>query len=168
MPELTIDTTGIEDLQRRLKVDLSPFLALATRAIAEEVKTEIAPYPPATVANQKPGWFVIGGGLRGNKWYERGFGTRWLRRDGSVGGKKTSQFLGRRWAIKKSGRWGAILGNTADYAKPVHSKEDQASYHGERGWVTDEKAIERVQRSGKAQRILEQMTNDLLRKAGLI
>jgi len=143
----TVKLVGLDSLQRKLGADFKPAMRAASKAIALEIQGEIAPYPPATSANRPKG--------PGSKWYERGFGTKWMLKDGTVRGKKTSQTLGRRWGIKGKGAIGAVLGNIATYSPYVHSHEEQAKYHGKRGWVTDEKAVERVERRGTVRRIVE-------------
>ena len=72
-----------------------------------------------------------------------------------MGGRKTSETLGRRWGVERRGTIGAVLGNIATYSPYVHDEEKQAKYHGRRGWVTDEKAIKRIERRGTVKRIVE-------------
>jgi len=143
----TVRLVGLDDLQKKLGADFKPAMRGATKAIAAEIQGKIAPYPPATSANRPAG--------PGSRWYERGFGSRYQRKDGIRSGRKTSETLGRRWGIQSQGRIGAVLGNLATYSPYVHSAEKQAKIHGKRGWVTDEEAIEKVERAGTIRRIVE-------------
>lgn len=101
----------------------------------EMLRDEIAPYPKASDANSPTQ----------GRWYERGYGPRWRRIDGSVGGRRTSKTLGRRWTTKVTadGKEGQV-GNNASYAPFVHHKPKQASFHKRRGWVSDEDAIKKA------------------------
>lgn len=138
MSNFSVRLEGLDDLQRKLGADFRPMMRAATLAIAAEIQGKIAPYPPSTEANQ-PG---------SGRWYERGYGPRWTRKDGSTGGRKTSETLGRRWALGNYGDIGAKLGNAASYAPFVHAESDQALFHARRGWLTDRQATDRVRESG--------------------
>lgn len=133
---VTIEIKGMEAIQRKLR-DLQPReYAIGTmQASVALLKNEIAPYPPATAANSP----------MARRWYERGYGNRWLRRDGSIGGKRTSQTLGRRWTTKveQQGMRG-VVGNNVTYGPFVQSAARQTWYHKRTGWRTDEQAIQRV------------------------
>ena len=105
------------------------------KAGALHVKGKIAQYPPSTTANSP--------GNPTGRWYERGYGPRWLRkRKGGVGGRKTSETLGRKWAIgERAGGMQQVIGNNASYAEFVHEEEEQAKIHGARAWKTDEQVL---------------------------
>lgn len=166
---LAMRIEGLAALQTRFKgVNFKPALRTATRAIALEIQGIVAPYPPETAANMKPGWFVIGGGKRGNRWYERGYGTKWLRRDGSEGGRKTSQMLNRQWNVQRHGDIGAVLGNKASYSPFVHGADQQASFHAAHNWRTDEAGVKHVSQTGAANKIVNSAIDNTLRRAGLI
>ncbi len=138
-----IRIVGLREVQRTLGVDIKPALQAATKAIALEVQGEIAPYPPATMANSPSN--------PTGKWYQREYGPRWRRKDGTIGGRKTSETLTKVWGIKATGGIGAVLGNKASYAEFVHSKTKQARWMARIGWVTDEAAVDKVVRSGRVQ-----------------
>ena len=127
---------GMNKLLRKL--DTVAKLRGAKRGLksgALHVKGKIAKYPPSTTANSP--------GNPTGRWYERGYGPRWLRkRKGGVGGRKTSETLGRKWATASlnSGLTQRI-GNNASYAPYVHDAEKQAKIHGQRGWKTDEQVL---------------------------
>lgn len=105
------------------------------KAGALHVKGKIAKYPPSTTANSP--------GNPTGRWYERGYGPRWLRkRKGGVGGRKTSETLGRKWTTaERNAGLTHIIGNNASYAEYVQSEEKQAKFHGQRGWKTDEEVL---------------------------
>jgi len=92
-------------------------------------------YPPLSNANTKQG--------PGGRWYERGYGPRWARKDGSVGGMKTSEDLRHSWAVSANSKR-AIVGTNVSYAKAVQSAEHQAPFHAKRGWPTDQEAIDKM------------------------
>ena len=166
---LAMRIEGLAQLQARFRgVNFRPALRTATLAIAHEIENYVAPYAPETAANMKPGWFVIGGGKRGNRWYERGYGTKWLRKDGSVGGRKTSQVLNRQWNVQRHGDIGAVLNNKASYGLYVHGADQQASFHAAHNWRTDEAGVKHVSQTGAANKIANAAIDNTLRRAGLI
>lgn len=137
---MPIKIRGVTELARRLKIDLDRALVPAYVAIAEVIRNEIAPYPPAIPAKDK-------------RWYERGYGSKYRRKDGGITGRKTSEMLGRRWDVQ-AGPVSAVVRNNASYAPFVHDDERQAAVHRRTGWVTDRQAVDRVARSGAWDRIL--------------
>ena len=101
---------------------------------ALHVKGKISEYAPSTAANTP--------GNPTGRWYERGYGPRWSRKDGSWGGRKTSETLSKRWTTaERAGGLQQVLGNNASYAPYVHDAEEQAGFHGDRGWKTDEQVL---------------------------
>jgi hypothetical protein len=66
-----------------------------------------------------------------------------MRKDGSVGGRKTSESLGRKWTVAtRDSGWSVLIGNNASYSPYVHDAEEQASFHAARGWVTDQQVLD--------------------------
>jgi len=121
----SITIKGLDKLTRKLKSfeDMKKVIP-ALEAGANHIEGVVKEYPDSTEANT-PGQA---------RWYERGYGPRWLRKDGSWGGSKTSEVLGKQWAVKSKNKgltW--IIGNPVSYGKYVHG-EEQASFHGPRGW----------------------------------
>jgi len=134
-------------------------LAAVIQASAQNIKGTISPYPASSQANAPKSY--------PGRWYQRGYGPRWARKDGTTGGRKTSETLNRRWSVKKgSGGFSAIIGNNASYSRYVHAEENQARFHSMRGWVTDEQAIERNREniqndlSVAIQNEIERLTNE--------
>ena len=70
--------------------------------------------------------------------------------------------LNRSWAIGAVWK-GAVLGSKASYSPVVHSHQEQASFHKRRGWVTDKEAVDRVRKSGKMDRIMQQVVKRILK-----
>lgn len=139
---------GLERAQRSLGVQIEPALQAATQNIAKAIEDVILPYPPVTAANDP--------GNPTGRWYERGKGGYYRRKDGSVVKYSESENLSAKWGIKRIGRWGAQLGNIASYAPYVHAKDKQARWMARIGWVTDEAAVAVVVRSGAVRRIVAQ------------
>jgi hypothetical protein len=105
------------------------------RAGAAHYRGKIAKYPAASIANSPSN-------PRG-RWYERGYGQRWKKRDGTVAGSRTSQMLGRLWAQREqAGGMQQVVGNRATYAVYVHSSERQVGFHQARGWKNEEQVWE--------------------------
>jgi hypothetical protein len=104
----------------------------ALKAGAEHIKGKINQYPPATSANT-PGQ---------KRWYERGYGPKWTRRDGSIGSRKSSEMLGRKWTTAPQGTRAYVIGNNVSYSPYVHDPEKQAAFHKARGWKTTAQVAE--------------------------
>jgi hypothetical protein len=123
----TANLNAYSDLVR----ELLPALQAAAVGYLEAFRNELTPYPSSSEANSP--------NARG-RWYERGYGPKWTRKDGSTGGRKTSQMLGRSWSVAPTGG-GAHLWSRAGYSAIVHRdpasdlRPRQAGVHGRRGWV---------------------------------
>jgi len=123
---LVLEIRGLDELNKQLgKVEAALRLAPILRAAALAIKDKVARYPRSTMANSP----------MARTWYERGFGPKWYRRDGSVGGSRTSETLGRRWTTRASATE-ARVGNNASYAPFVQGRGTQAQFHARRGWRT--------------------------------
>ena len=143
--------TGVNEWIGILSADLQPAFKAITMGIAAEVQNVLAPYPPAPAA--------------GNPWYERGFGTKYRRKDGRITGRRTSEMMERKWSIISRSAMKAVLMNKASYSGWVHDSDDQTSRHAATGWQTDQTAADIIERSGIAQRIAEEAIAKVL-KAG--
>lgn len=151
MPDVIIRIEGLDRIQDKLK-QLEPrrFMTAVMAVCLADIKDDIAAYPPASEAN-RPRSFTSGGV---NRWYERGYGSRWARKDGSVGGSPTSEELGRSWTtrVEQHGMRG-VVGNKVSYGPFVQDEREQAPFHKDRGWTTIQevakrqapKAIKRIQ-----------------------
>ena len=152
-----IEIKGLERIRGALRQDITPDLGPLTVGLAEEARGIIQEYPPATEANRARLTWQSGGP---NTWYQRGYGSWWIRKDGTVGSAKTSEDLGSRWFVEPVGTDAARAVNRATYAPYVHDDEDQTEFHGARDWPTDKSTIEQMQRSG----VIERMVRDTVRR----
>jgi hypothetical protein len=144
-----IEITGITELTRKLSANIEAGLQPALLAIAAALQNVIAPYPPApTYQNRK-------------RWYERGYGNRWRRKDGSIGGRKTSQFLNRSWYSEPRDSVTVVLGNRATYAPWVHGTR-QTKVNQEYGWVNVATGKDRVVQDGTITRIIDTALRKIL------
>jgi len=131
---VTLEVHGIEKVERALgKLAAGRWMRGLLTAAVGHMKSAVAGYPHATAANT-PRPFAPGAD---NRWYERGYGQRWARKDGSVGGKRTSEVLGRSWTtqVANDGSWGKV-GTKASYSPYVQDADRQAGFHKARGWTT--------------------------------
>jgi len=133
---VTIEIEGLDRLQGKLKtLESGQYLASVLQAAALDIKGYMGWYPPSTIANDSSQL----------RWYERGFGPRWRRKDGTISGYHTSEMLDRKWAAARphvSARGlSARVGVRVSYAPYVQSKEHQAWFHRARGWRTDADAV---------------------------
>lgn len=125
---MSVEIEGMERVVEKIKTlqDLAPAKA-GLKAAGTHIKGVVNRYPPSSDANVP----------YQRRWYERGWGTKWMRRDGSVGGRKTSETLGRKWTIRTADRGlTVIVGNNVSYGPAVQDAEHQADFHAARGWKT--------------------------------
>lgn len=154
--------TGMDKLKAALGELRARDVAVSIlKAATLHLRGKISVYPQSSDAN-KPRSFVSGGI---NRWYERGYGSKWARKDGSIGGAQTSQTLGRSWseAVDPGGKWGSV-GTDVSYAPAVQDAEAQAGYHKQRGWVTVQDVIERY--GGEVIDMAHKAIDAILAKAG--
>lgn len=133
MAEITIE--GLEELLDDLE-EILPAIKTGLSAGALYLKGKAAEYPPSTAGNQ-PKNYVPG---RWNTWYQRGFGSKWARADGTVGSRATSETLGRKWTSRgQTGSKGLawVVGNNVSYSKWVQGDE-QTWFHKAHGWKSTE------------------------------
>lgn len=101
----------------------------------ELIRSGVADYPPAGEGN-RPRTFQSGAQ---NTWYERGFGSKWARKDGSVGTAETSEALGRSWTTEVRGFAAGvrgIVGSRAGYVRKVQDEKQQTAVHKRHKWPT--------------------------------
>ena len=144
---ITVRLDGLDALTRLVHADLQTAAGNAAFAVGTQLQANISPYPPSTSANAPRAWQSKGR----NSWYERGFGPRWARKDGSIGGRKLSQTLNRRWSIQRNGNQ-TVVANIATYGAYVHrggtEQPHQAGFHTARGWRTDVQGIRELEQTG--------------------
>ena len=74
---MTAEIKGLDKLLRKLKsVAELRGARRGMKAGALHIKGKIATYPPASIANSPAQ----------KRWYERGYGPKWHRADGTIGG----------------------------------------------------------------------------------
>lgn len=129
---LEIDVQGDTEALNELRTAIERAIPVSLFAAANIFVDAVSPYPAAPSNN-------------GEYWYERGYGPRWKRKDGSIGGRKTSETLGRRWDIQERGRNTIIASNSASYAGWVHDSVDQAKIHEATGWHTDKDGMDAIE-----------------------
>jgi hypothetical protein len=141
MPSITIEVEGIKALEAKLNKlrDVGAAVGPAFLTSGYEVRDWVKQYPPSGIANapKAPG-----------RWYERGYGSKYARRDGTVTGRKTSEMLNRSWSMTHTTTAHGVevrIGNRASYARYVHDEERQAGFHAARGWRTAQAAIRKFE-----------------------
>lgn len=150
----SITVKGIDKIIRNLQADPKKAISAGLKAVATELQTIIQVYPPETIANSPEN-------PRG-QWYQRGYGVRWKKKDGTVGGKPTSGQLKKRWHIKNQSATSVLLYNQASeygrgtdwYSGYVHASEKQAGFHAKRRWITDETAAKKVRKMSKLTQVI--------------
>lgn len=125
---MTSEIRGLDKLLRKLN-NLASLRAAkrGLKAAALHIKGKIAKYPPSTEANipMQP------------RWYERGYGSKWMTAKGLVHGSKTSETLGRRWTIsERNAGLTQIVGNNVSYGPYVQDRDLQAKIHELNNWPT--------------------------------
>ena len=136
MSDSSIELKGLDALVKRLgAIEAGTYRRAILVTGAQMLKSYIAKYADQTAANKAGG--------PGSRWYVRGSGPRWMRKDGSINGMQTSEALGRRWAVEVHDTE-AIVGNNASYARFVQSDSEQATVHRRNQWRTDVEAIREV------------------------
>lgn len=112
----------IDDPQSRRRVLLRAVLELKDRAAA---------YPVSGAWNSAPG-------TRGdNRWYQRGYGSRWLRNDGTYGGQNTSQRLQQSWQteVQRTDEFTASAFTDVTYAPYLLDEEKpRVRWAASHGW----------------------------------
>ena len=101
----------------------------------ELIRSGVADYPSETAGN-KPRTFQSGAQ---NTWYQRHYGPKWARKDGSVGSAETSEVLGESWTTEVRGFAAGvrgIVGTKASYAPYVQDEKRQAAIHKQNKWPT--------------------------------
>jgi len=124
----SVKIIGMQQVVEKIKtLDDLEIAKPALKGAALHIKGVVNRYPPSSEANVP----------YQRRWYERGYGSKWMRRDGSVGGRKTSETLGRKWTIRTADRGlTVIVGNNVSYGPYVQDAKHQAGFHAARGWKT--------------------------------
>lgn len=145
-------TQDLRTVLTALARDLTPAIQAAAVGYVTALHAVVLPYPPAGAANRPNAQ---------GRWYERGYGPRWRRRNGRIGGRKTSQLLNRSWAITRVAG-GARLQNRASYSGAVHG-DDQAAFHARRGWQTIAQGRQVLEQRQTWYRLITRATRQIVR-----
>lgn len=143
---------GDKELQRKLRsISNLSFLRPVIQASVVHISGKVAKYPPGGSGNSpsKP------------RWYERGWGSRWRRADGSIGGRQTSEDLGPSWTHKVESNTRGVIGNDASYGPFVQGAQ-QSAIMKDIGWKTTDTVVE--EESAKVLRDIQKAVDRELRK----
>ena len=148
-----MDVRGVQALLDAVEEAPEVAVPLAEQAMLASllaIEGRVSEYPPASEANRPRSWhgsaynLVTRKRASLNTWYERGYGPKWIRKDGTVNGRKTSEFLGRSWSHEvrvEDDVVEGVIGNRASYTDYVHGRK-QADFHARRGWMTVFEGVE--------------------------
>lgn len=128
---------GYDEAMRKLSGEtLKAVCEKALKRFAEELKIRAIPYPPEGPWNTPAPYPA--------RWYQRQFGPRWMKADGTYGGRNTSERLQKSWVVETRSWAEVVLGNEASYADYVQGSQQQP-YHAAHGWKrVDEIAAEQA------------------------
>ena len=122
---VTLRIKGVTELRDKLNRPLQEFIRSAAWLSANEMLNRFQTYPPETQANNPSR----------RRWYVRLVGSRWRRKDGSIGMRNNSERLYYQWHIEHSGALGAKFYNKASYAAWVQG-DKQTRVMKRIGWKT--------------------------------
>ena len=119
-----IQLKGLDKIKRKFEA-IEPALKRGIFAATVHLKAKIAIYPDSTIANDP----------NQKRWYERGWGSKWRLKDGTVHGIQSSEALGRSWATKiERGGLRGVVGNDTSYGPYVQGEKTQARGLAAIGW----------------------------------
>ena len=144
---LTINDRELRNLAAAFdNLDMEAAIERVIPVAGKMVQSKMAVYPPETDAN-KPGPYP-------KRWYQRQFGPRYAKKDGSIGGQNTSERLQKAWRTQIIKPTEAHVftkspqtGDEVSYVEYVQSYESQTAVHKEHGWQTDQMVAEDVEKS---------------------
>lgn len=121
-----------------------------------ELKDLAAGYPVAGRWNSNPG--TKGDG----RWYQRGFGSRWMRKDGTTGGKDTSQRLQKNWKteVQQQDEFTASAYTEVTYAPYLLDTDQRVNWAASHGWKSLDE-IERDYTPRFEKIVLDEIDNDI-------
>lgn len=130
----------IDDLKKRIIAIVADpdkrrrVLIRATLELADRMRV----YPPEGAYNREPG--TRGRGV----WYQRQFGTRWRRKDGTMGGTDNSQRLQKSWKteIQTRSEFVGSVSTAVTYAPYLFDPEKRVSWAASHGWKTTKEIAE--------------------------
>ena len=140
--QFSVSVEGVEELLKQLNVPLKPVLKDITFAVGELVRSEMAQTPPAV---HRP---IIWASERQRRFYHAMRREAGLSPGYSRGNDDMSQRLRDSWTISHHGSTDALLDNKTSYGPWVQNDIYQSAQHKATGWITDEQAVKKVERSG--------------------
>ena len=149
---LHVKVEGLDALKRKLGAAWTQPLQAGAVAIGQEIQTVVSEYPEGEVHHP-----VKWASDKQRRWWF------WARREAKLppfytrGSDAWSQKLGPSWTVRPEGQTSAVVGTKATYGPWVQSHEKQTAQHKATGWITDRAAVEKVERGGKAVRIMREV-----------
>jgi hypothetical protein len=151
MMEFSVRVDGVEALLKQLNVPLPPVLKAITFEVGELVQKEIAVYPGAS---HQP---VLWASERQRRFYHAMRRAAGLSPKYDRGTDAMSKQLLTGWKVSHHGATDALLDNKTSYGHWVQNDLYQSAQHKATGWITDEQAVKRVERSGDVERVAEKI-----------
>jgi hypothetical protein len=151
MMQFSVHVDGIEKLLKDLGIPLKPVLKEITFAVGELVQKEIAVYPggshsPVIWASERQRRYYFA--MR----YAAGLSPKYDR-----GSDAMSKQLLNAWKVSHHGATDALVDNQTNYGPWVQNEIYQSAQHKATGWITDEKAVKNVEKSGDVERVAEKI-----------
>jgi hypothetical protein len=151
---MTVTLTGLDAVTTELSTArLTGAIQAATFAVALEVQSRMAKYPPQRHMKQP---------FKSAKQRRYFF---WALHEGKIevpyrrGSSPGSETLGRRWHVEHVGAMDARAVNTASYAAYVHGEGTQSAYMRAEGFLTEEGIARKIEAEGVVTRIATQAIN---------
>ena len=148
---LNVRIEGLDELLKDLRVPIDPVLRDITFAVGELVRSEVAVEPGTS---HSP---VIWASERQRRYYF------WMRRSQGLPLKYSrnndpmSQRIGPSWTLSHHGSTDALVDNKASYGPFVQAAGFQTAQHAATGWITDEKAVRKVEQSGDVEHVAQKI-----------
>lgn len=131
---IVVTLEGLAEALGKLdRATLGNVTASALKKFANEIKLRAVIYPP-----EGP-WCAPG--PYPHRWYQRHFGPRWSRKDGTIGGRNTSERMQLGWVVEPRSQVEVVVGNRASYSPYVVGAE-QTAVHAAHGWKRVDKIAE--------------------------
>ncbi|MCK9357632.1 MAG: hypothetical protein M0R22_10910 [Dehalococcoidia bacterium] len=157
---LSIEIHGLDKLVAKFGAGARPVIRRVTRAVAEQVLGTIAQYPGPvhhpiqwTSAKQRAAYFAKRRKAGLPMGYTRGSDS-WSQKLGPSASTVHSATQIGDWKLDQRGDLEAVVGTGVTYAPWVQSAAQQQPMHKASNWITDERAIARVEQSGAIERII--------------
>ena len=151
MMQFSVHVDGIEKLLKQLNVPLAPVLKEITYAVGELVQKEIAVYPGSS---HSP---VLWASERQRRYYFAMRRAAGLSPKYDRGSDPMSKQLLNAWKVSHHGATDALVDNQTNYGPWVQNDIYQTAQHKATGWITDEQAVKKVERSGDVEHVAKKI-----------